>query len=80
MQIREMPFNESFHEVSNTNDWTQLAMVVIIGLFLLGILFLVYKLISKPSTTKEPLEIAKERFAKGEISAEEFADIKKELK
>jgi putative membrane protein len=32
------------------------------------------------SETRDPLEIAKERYAKGEITKEEFTDIKKELK
>lgn len=32
------------------------------------------------SRTRDPLDIAKERYAKGEITREELADIRKELK
>jgi putative membrane protein len=35
---------------------------------------------SGQTVTRDPVDIAKERFAKGEISKEEFNDIKKELK
>ena len=34
---------------------------------------------SAPQSTSNALELLKERFAKGEISKEEFADMKKEL-
>lgn len=54
-----------------------LLVVVVIALYA------VRALAGKHNTTsqrQEPLDIAKERFAKGEISKDEFSDIKKELK
>ena len=80
MQLREMPFKESMRHVENANDWVDLAMVIIAGIFVVGVLFLVYKLITKPINKVEPMQIAQERYAKGEISAEDYSAIKKELK
>jgi putative membrane protein len=54
-------------------------------LFWGGVIALIVWGISKASNRgetsekKRPLEIAKERYAKGEISKEEYEDIKKEL-
>jgi uncharacterized membrane protein len=80
MQLREMPFKESMRHVENANDLVDLAMVIIAGIFVVGVLFLVYKLITKPINTVDPMQIAQERYAKGEISAEDYSAIKKELK
>lgn len=76
----DAPVRESMHRASATNDWVDLAMVILAGIFVAGVLFLVYKLITKPANTVDPLQIAKERYAKGEITTEEFTSIKKELK
>lgn len=76
----DTPIRESIHRASTSNDWTDLALVIIAGLFVAGVLFLVYKLITKPVSTIDPINIAKERYAKGDISTEEFNIIKKELK
>jgi putative membrane protein len=49
---------------------------------MLGILFLVIYIVlreSKPAREKTPLEILKERYARGEISEEEYRRMKEEL-
>lgn len=61
--------------------WMIIVWIIIIGLIVWGIVALVRR---GTSTTgipqkQDPVEIAKERYAKGEISKEEFDDIKKNL-
>lgn len=55
--------------------------VVIIGLIVWGVVALIRygNSRSKVGEKQNPLDIAKERYAKGEISKEEFARIKKDL-
>ena len=55
--------------------------VVIIGLIAWGVVALIRRGNSKPNAGEKqnPLDIAKERYAKGEISKEEFERIKKDL-
>ena len=55
--------------------------VVVIGLIIWGVVALVRHNSSTPDTSQKstPLEIAKERYAKGEISKEQFEEIKKNL-
>jgi putative membrane protein len=56
--------------------------IVIIGLIVWGVVALVRRGGSSPNAGEKegPLEIAKKRFAKGEISRREFEQIKKDLK
>ena len=65
--------------------WWGLTGGLLTLLFLAGIIILVVWLARKPSegggtaAKSNPLDIAKERYAKGEISKEEFEQIKKDL-
>lgn len=65
------------------NVWFELAWLVFWGLIILTVVYLLYRLANdhKPRSTGEadPLMIAKQRLAKGEISKVEYAEIKKEL-
>jgi len=61
--------------------WMIIVWVVVIALIVWGVIALVKH---SPATTntsqkREPLEIAGERYAKGEISKEEYDEIKKNL-
>jgi putative membrane protein len=62
--------------------WIILMWLVIIGLIVWGIIALTRRVGSKsgPGEKEDPLEIAKKRYAKGEISKKEFEQIKKDLK
>jgi putative membrane protein len=61
--------------------WMIIVWVLIIGLIVWGVIALVRHTGSGPtsSSNRNPLDIAKERYAKGEISKEEFERIKKDL-
>jgi putative membrane protein len=61
--------------------WMLVFWVAIIALVVWGVKALVGRGESKGSTPekRDPLEIAKERYAKGQISKEEFEQMKKDL-
>ena len=61
--------------------WMMIIWVVILALIVWGIIVLVRRGASSSDTVKkhDPLDTAKERYAKGEISKEEFEEIKKNL-
>lgn len=61
--------------------WMLVFWILVIALIVWGVRKLVEHGDSKsrPSEKRDPLEIAKERYAKGEISKEEFEQIKKDL-
>ncbi len=57
--------------------WMWLLWIVIIGLIVWGVVAFTRR--GESTTKRDPLEIAKERYAKGEITKEEFEQIKKDL-
>lgn len=61
--------------------WMIILWVVVIGLIVWGVVALAKRGTSTSDTTqkRDPLDITKERYAKGEISKEEFEEIKKNL-
>lgn len=74
------------------NDWSGFGgwgmgfgfMLLFWGLVILGIAALIRWLMTQPSSSssshdKTPLEIAQERYARGEIGREEYEQIKRDL-
>jgi putative membrane protein len=60
--------------------WMIIVWIVIIGLIVWGVVALVkHSSRSDSGSNRTPLDIAKERYAKGEITKEEFEQIKKNL-
>ncbi len=61
--------------------WMIIVWVVIIALVVWGVIALVKRGTSTSDTShkRDPLEIAGERYAKGEISKEEYEEIKQNL-
>jgi len=61
--------------------WMIIVWIVIIGLIVWGVIVLVKHGSSGLNTSqkRDPLEIAGERYARGEISKEEYEEIKKNL-
>ena len=80
-----------FHKINNMQlgvfimmffgGWMWILWIVIIGLVVWGIIALVKhsSSTSNISQKRDPLDIAKERYAKGEISKQEFEEIRKNL-
>ncbi len=69
-------------------EWVNLGMMIIWALFLVLILAAMYRLVRRPRAGRrglageEPesaMELLRKRFARGEISREEFQDRKNEL-
>lgn len=61
--------------------WMIIVWVLVIGLIVWGVVALTRRSGSEPSSGSKnsPLDIARERYARGEISHEEFERIKKDL-
>jgi len=61
--------------------WMIIVWIVVIGLIVWGVIALVKHSSSTTNTSqrRDPLEIAKERYAKGEINKEKYEEIKKNL-
>ena len=61
--------------------WMIMIWIVIIGLIVWGIIVLVKHNVSTTNTAQkpDPVETAGERYARGEISKEEFEEIKRNL-
>ncbi len=66
-------------------DWTHPMLTLLTVLIIAGVAVYLIKAVTQSKATnqeekRDPLDFAKERFAKGEISKEELSEIKKELK
>jgi putative membrane protein len=61
--------------------WMMIVWIIIIGLIVWGVVALTTHAGGSPSggERRNPLDIARERYARGEISREEFDRIKKDL-
>lgn len=65
--------------------WAMMLMMLFWGAFLIVIIIIVIRLLKSHSTRNttqriDPLDIAKERYVKGEITKEEFEQLKIDLK
>ena len=54
-------------------------VIVVVGIILVVRMVLDHERKARTGTTSEPLDIARERYAKGEITKEELAEMKSEL-
>ncbi len=60
--------------------WMIIVWVIVIGLIVWGVIALTRHVSSNSNTSRRaPLDVAKERYAKGEISKEEFEQLKNDL-
>ena len=59
--------------------WMLIIWIIIIGLIVWGVIALIRYTSQGTGEKRQPLGIAKERYAKGEISKEEYERIKKDL-
>lgn len=78
-------FNGPMMDSYNGDDrWLHAVMGFLFFIILVGLAVYLIRTVANHYSTgtqlRDPLEYAKERFAKGEISKEEFTDLKKELK
>ncbi len=77
-QLTQMPERSTDYLMPN-----MLFHLIVLVIFI-GILYVIYKLVVRHQNlthvSRDPLDIAKERYAKGEITKDELSDIKKELK
>ena len=70
------------HMHADENRWVALVGFIVIVAIVGAALLIVYKIATKTAAAgqgNDPIAIAKERYAKGEITKEEFGEIKKEL-
>jgi putative membrane protein len=80
-QLYREDFPMTTHMYASDDRWFTLVGFIVFIAIVGAILLIVYKIATKPAASQgnDPLDIARERYAKGEITKEEFTDIKKEL-
>lgn len=82
-RTQTMPAMHSGHD--DSFEWIFLVGFLVISIIIGAALFITYKMATKQPTaiqenpSSDPISIAKERLAKGDITSEEFASIKKAL-
>jgi len=73
------------YQMMNGNDWGWGFMMMLFWFALLGVIALVVVRLLKmhdtsTSVSSSPLDIVKERYAKGDITKDQFEQLKKDLK
>lgn len=73
-----------YNRMMDSSDWVGGLFMTLLGvLFLVAIVLIVVRLLKSGNRSLEqhaaPLDLAKERYAKGELTKEEFSQIKKTL-
>lgn len=73
-----------YYRMMDSNDWFGGFMMMLLGLiFIVAVIAITARLLKSHETTvthtAKPLDIAKERYAKGELTKEEFTQLKKDI-
>lgn len=78
-------YDRSMMGYGNDMSWAGALLMLLIWAVIIGTIIYIVRILAQHSRGpgsgyRDPLDIARERFAKGEITKEELAVIKKELK
>jgi len=73
-----------YYRMMDSNDWLGGLMMMFLGLvFIVVVVAITARLLKNSETsvrhTAKPLDIAKERYAKGELTKEDFLQLKKDI-
>ncbi len=73
-----------YYPMMDVNDWGFGLMMMLLGLlFLVAVVTVTFRLLKSNETdtrsSVKPLDVAKERYAKGDITKHEFDQLKKDL-
>lgn len=76
-------YSDSYMSGMHGNEWVGLIWMILLLAFVLVAGLAAWRFLTRNGSTsmgRDPLDIAKERYAKGEITKSELTEIKKELK
>ena len=73
-----------YYRMMDSNDWLGGLMMMFLGLvFIVVVVAITARLLKNKETlikhTAKPIDIAKERYAKGELTKEDFLQLKKDI-
>lgn len=76
-----MPWHDGFYGYSMAHPLGWIMMIIFWGFLILGIIFIIKKITfsSGPDKQDTPLDIVKKRYARGEISKEDYERLKQDL-
>lgn len=76
-----MPWHDGFYGYNMGHPLGWIMMIIFWGFLILGIIFIIKKISfsSGPEQQDTPLDIVKKRYARGEISREEYEQLKQDL-